>query len=183
VRISAYCLMTNHIHLIGVPAGEDALADVIGTAHGQYATLFNARHAMEGHLWHSRYFSCVLDESHFWNAIRYVELNPVRAGLVWRAEDYPWSSAPFHCGRARSRLLSKLAAPQGNANWSAWLAERGDSQFDGYLRRRTLSGLPCGSSGFVHKIELQVGRLLEPGRRGRPPKRKNGDVSLFRATK
>jgi putative transposase len=183
VQISAYCLMTNHIHLIAIPAEDEAFANAIGTAHGQYATLFNTRHEIGGHLWHSRYFSCVLDESHFWNAIRYVELNPVRAGLARRAEDYPWSSAPFHCGRVRSRLVSELIPPKGSANWSSWLSEGSGSRFNSRLRQRTLAGLPCGSSEFVHEIEVQVGRPLEPRKRGRPPKDKNGDVSVFRDAK
>ena len=161
IDIYAYCLMSNHIHLVAVPEEESSFAQAIGSTHGQYATIFNERHEMAGHLWHSRYFSCVLDESHFWNAIRYVELNPVRAGIMPRAEDYLWSSAHAHCRCIWTPLLSKMdASPPGAASWSSWLAERNHVGIDDRLRRRTISGLPCGSADFVHTLEHKVGRPL-----------------------
>ena len=59
-----------------------------------------------GHLWQGRFKACVLDEAHLWNAVRYVEQNPVRAGIVNRAEDYKWSSAAAHCGLREEPILS-----------------------------------------------------------------------------
>jgi len=66
-------------------------------AHTVYAMRFNTRTQLSGHVWQGRFYSCVLDEAHLWAAVRYVERNPVRAGMVNRAEDHPWSSAPAHC--------------------------------------------------------------------------------------
>src|SRR5688500_6884392 len=82
VLIWAYCMMRNHIHNIVVPEKEEALSCVFQSAHGEYAQYFNARYGKTGHLWESRFHSSVLDESYLWNAVRYVERNPVRAGLV-----------------------------------------------------------------------------------------------------
>ena len=130
VRVAAYCLMTNHVHLVVIPKNSKSLGEAIGTTHGHFASLFNEKYRTQGHLWHSRFFSCVLDEAHFWNAIRYVELNPVRAGLSRRAEDYPWSSARAHCEK--------------RPDWSAWLAHGNDLGVDDQLRKHTRLGLPCG---------------------------------------
>ncbi len=58
------------------------------STHGPYAAYFNARHASSGHVWQGRYYSCPLDEPHFWAALRYTELNPVRAGMVAEPETY-----------------------------------------------------------------------------------------------
>ena len=99
------CLMSNHIHLIAVPRTDDALAQTLKQAHGRYASYWNARQSSSGHVWHGRFYSCPLDDSHLWEALRYTELNPVRAGLVAAAEQWRWSSAAAHCG---------VAVPDGN---------------------------------------------------------------------
>ena len=91
LAIVAYCLMTNHVHYIAIPERTDSIARVFHRVHGTYSKRFNIKHGFVGHLWQERPFSCVLDEDHFWNAIRYVEQNPVRAGMVRNAIDYRWS--------------------------------------------------------------------------------------------
>jgi len=96
VRIAAYCLMTNHVHIVAIPEHPDSLSRLFHFAHGVYATRFNIKHGLTGHLWQARPFSSCLDDFHLWAAIRYVERNPVRAHMVDRAEDYRWSSAPAH---------------------------------------------------------------------------------------
>jgi putative transposase len=98
VSLIGYCLMWNHIHLIAIPHKVDALAQALKQTHGRYASYWNAAHQSNGHVWQGRYYSCPLDQSHLWEALRYTELNPVRAGLVLGAELWPWSSAACHCG-------------------------------------------------------------------------------------
>jgi putative transposase len=78
--------MSNHVHLIAVPSTAEALALSLRPAHGRYASYWNALHSSTGHVWQGRFYSCPLDDSHLWQALRYVELNPVRAGLVASAE-------------------------------------------------------------------------------------------------
>lgn len=75
--------MSNHVHLIVVPRRSDALAQALKHTHGRYASYCNVSHTSSGHVWQGRYYSCPLDSSHLWEALRYTELNPVRAGLVW----------------------------------------------------------------------------------------------------
>jgi putative transposase len=98
VRIAGYCLMSNHVHLLAIPQSENGLARGLGWAHNDYARWFNLRRGETGHLWQNRFYSCVMDEDHQWEALRYVEMNPVRAGLVGDPADWPWSSAAVHTG-------------------------------------------------------------------------------------
>jgi putative transposase len=173
--IWAYCLMTNHVHLIAVPEREESLARTLRDAHTVYAMRFNTRTQMSGHVWQGRFYSCVLDETHLWAAVRYVERNPVRAGMVDRAEDHPWSSAPAHCGLRTDPLLSKEYPPPGViVDWAEWLRVEEDPDAVDRIRRQTSTGRPCGGSRFVVQLENLLGRLLRPAKRGRKPKRADG---------
>src|SRR5258708_2652033 len=93
VRLLGYCLMTNHVHLVAVPEHEDSLARALGRVHSEYALALNRAEGRSGHLWQNRFFSCPLDESHLRAALRYTDLNPVRAGLAEMPSDWPWPSA------------------------------------------------------------------------------------------
>src|SRR5579863_8089804 len=145
VEVLAYCLMTNHVHLVAVPATEDGLHQVLKPLHMRYAQRVNRLKRWKGHLWQGRFFSSALDEDYLWAAIRYVERNPVRAKIVRKAENYPWSSASAHCGLKDDPTLTRKAAWRRQfesiGDWSAWLAE-GDmpDQLD-VLRRNAEKGL------------------------------------------
>ncbi|MCF6220917.1 MAG: inner membrane CreD family protein [Robiginitomaculum sp.] len=95
-EIWAWCLMPNHVHLIINPSREDGLRACVANAHRRYAARINARNKWTGHLWQGRFGSVVMDEAHLYNAFAYVSLNPVRAGLVKRAQDWEWSSVHAH---------------------------------------------------------------------------------------
>jgi REP-associated tyrosine transposase len=95
-EIWAYCLMSNHVHLIAVPQTADGRNRAIGEAHRRYTRMINFREGWRGHLWQRRFSSCVLDEPYLLTASRYVELNPLRAGLVEAPGRYRWSSAAAH---------------------------------------------------------------------------------------
>ena len=112
IQVEGYCLMPNHTHLVVMPQNEIGLARAIGRTHYRYTQQSHALHHQSGHLWQNRFFSCALDEAHAWAALRYVERNPVRAGLVARAEDWPWSSAAAHLGQGDTTgLLDLLTWP------------------------------------------------------------------------
>ncbi len=102
--ILAYCLMPNHVHFIAIPEEENSLAKTFHACHTRYSQYFNKKNNITGHLWQGRFYSCVLDDSHLYAAVRYVEKNPVRAKLVKRAEDWCWSSARAHLNREKSIL-------------------------------------------------------------------------------
>ena len=172
LEIWAYCLMTNHVHFVAVPREPDALAATFKPVHMRYAQHVNRRLHTTGHLWQGRYHSCPLDDEHLWQAVRYVERNPVRAGLVTRAERYPWSSAAAHVGRRRDPLVGgDLEARGVVADWSAWLRQGEDEAVLSRLRMRTRTGRPAGDAAFVARLEALSGRWLAPRPGGRPRKR------------
>ena len=98
VAVHGYCLMPNHTHLVLTPPEEKALARAIGRTHGRYAQYFNKTYGRSGHLWQNRFYSCALDDEHYWLALAYIDRNPSRARLVGDAGAYRWSSAAAHLG-------------------------------------------------------------------------------------
>ena len=96
VAIWSWVLMPNHVHLILVPAAADGLRRALAPVHARYAGAVQARLGRTGHFWQGRFGAVVMDEAHLAAAVRYVALNPVRAGLVRAAGDWPWSSVPAH---------------------------------------------------------------------------------------
>ena len=177
VEILAYCLMTNHIHIIAVPSTEDGLQKIFKPLHMRYAQRINRARGWKGYLWQGRFFSSPLDEAYLWAAIRYVERNPVRAKLVRKAENYPWSSAAAHCGLKDDKLLTTKPTWQKEfksiGDWSKWLAEGDAPQELEVLRRNVEKGQPCGSEKFVKKLEKITGRVLVFRPQGRPRKELN----------
>lgn len=161
--------MTNHVHLVATPLAEVALARTVQMTQMRHTQRINLLQGMSGHLWQGRFFSCPLDDAHFWTAIRYVEQNPVLAGLVASAADYPWSSAPAHCGRCHDPLLTELPGQEFIADWAAWLAQE-DPVESALIRAHTLQGAPCGSDAFRIQLSTQLGRPLILRPRGRPRK-------------
>ncbi|MCC6487965.1 MAG: transposase [Candidatus Hydrogenedentes bacterium] len=173
LTVTAYCLMTNHVHLVATPEREDSLSRALGRTHLMYAQYIHRFHARLGHLWQSRFYSCPLDDAHAFNAAAYVELNPVRAGMVELAWDCPWSSAGAHCGEhgGPARLLDlaewfeQIPAPE----WKATLAAvAGDGKQVDRLRMHTRTGRPLGSDSFLSKLETYLGRRVRAVPRGRP---------------
>lgn len=172
LEILAYCLMTNHVHLVVIPRIRDSMQLSLRYLHMRYAQRVNRTKGWKGHVWQGRYFSSALDEPYCWSAIRYVERNPVRAGMVRRAENYPWSSARAHCGLGEDRVLSAdeqwRRRFQGVGDWSVWLAAGDDTQHLKTLREHASKGLPCGSQQFIETLEAEAGRQLQYRDRGRP---------------
>ncbi|MBM3319162.1 MAG: transposase [Candidatus Eisenbacteria bacterium] len=167
LEVWAYCLMTNHVHHVVVPRATESLTRTIHDAHTKYSRYFLGRQGLRGHLWQGRFFSCPLDEVHLWKAVRYVEQNPVRAGMVEKAEDYPWSSAASHCGLWADAILSSGFPPPGVIeDWRAWLSEGLDEKGVAVLRLRTRTGRPCGSDLFLNHLETALGRVLRPKQPG-----------------
>jgi len=169
--IWAYALMTNHIHAIVVPHSPTALSETFRNTHSAYGSWFNWKYRCSGHLWQGRFYSCVLDEGHLGSAVRYVERNPVRAGIVDRAEDYPWSSARAHvCGRLDFVLDDGLPLAGLIEDWSQWLSANDTSCELEAIRTATAKHLALGSDEFILRLEAELGRPLRPGKRG--PKEK-----------
>lgn len=170
VEVLAWCLMSNHLHMVMVPKREEGLAAAVGEAHKRYTRAKNFADGARGYLFQGRFGSCVLDERHLLAAARYVELNPVRAGMAARAEAWPWSSARFHLGRRKKDPLVADRTLLGLVDdWRA-LLRGGDGPAEETLRRATRTGRPAGDRRFLVRVERITGRTLRYGRRGRPPK-------------
>jgi putative transposase len=173
VALIGYCLMSNHIHLVAVPRNKDALARSLKQTHGRFASYWNAVNHSSGHVWQGRYYSCPLDETHLWEALRYTELNPVRASLVAYPTDWPWSSAAAHCGAesASPWLDRKLWGQRwSTGDWRAYLQDTQDESSQKAIRDSTYSGRPLGSPEFTRTLEKQAHRPLTRQRPG-PKKR------------
>lgn len=170
VQIWAYCLMPNHVHLIAVPESADGLRRAIAEAHRRYSTEINRREEWTGHLWQGRFASYVMDDRYTLAAARYVELNPVRAGLVQRAEEYPWSSARAHLAGRDDRLARVAPLLERTGQWKSFLGQGDDAEELRSLREHESTGRPLGNDAFVNGLEWMLGRVLKANHPGRPAK-------------
>ena len=169
VDVWGYCLMPNHIHLIAVPQTKEALGRAMGETHRQYALLLNEREELVGHLWQGRFSSYPMDEQHLLAAARYIELNPVRAGLAADPIDWRWSSARFHVLGGSDPLVRAGLLDDLVGDWSTFLKERIPA-IDA-LRKHQATGRPLGDARFVARCEKVLGRVLRARKPGRKPKR------------
>jgi putative transposase len=170
VEIWAYCLMPNHIHLVAVPRSEDALRRAIGEAHRRYTRRINFREKWRGYLWQGRFASFVMDEAYLLAAVRYVELNPVRANLVTDAADWRWSSAQAHLWGRDDRLVKVAPMLTRAHDWRALLDSAMREEDLKQLRDHARTGHPLGGTAFIDSLEKTVGRILRPRKPGRKPK-------------
>mgnify|MGYP002700192101 CR=1 FL=1 len=173
VDVLVYCLMTNHVHLVLVPNSPEGLQNVLKPLHMRYAQYINKKMGWKGHLWQGRFFSSALDDAYTCSAIRYVERNPVSAGMLMQAENYLWSSAASHCGLRACSFLAKPPAALGamsGSEWAEWLAVPELDETLIVLRKHVEKGLPCGDDGFIAGLESIADRTLRYRERGRPKK-------------
>ena len=168
VKYFAWCLMSNHVHLIAVPDRETSLARGIGEAHRRYTRYVNFREGWRGYLFQGRFHSFPLESSYLLAAVRYVLTNPVRAGIVERPWDYRWSSARWFVGGRRD---DPLAIPTDRlddiTDWRSFLLQEEDCI--PVLRRHARTGRPLGSKSFLAQLEQLTGRRLLPRKPGPKP--------------
>ncbi len=162
----AYCLMDNHVHLIVIPKNGESLARGIGEVHKKYTRMINAREEWTGYLWQGRFVSYPMDEQYLYYAIKYVELNPVRAGLVKKAENYPWSSAKAHVFQKKDVLLSDDSMLPKVKDWSLYLGEKVERRYVDCFRENAFTGRPLGNDVFISKLERLTGKILKKKKPG-----------------
>jgi putative transposase len=168
IAIWAFCLMENHVHLIAVPSRSDSFARGFGEAQRRYTLVINTREGWKGFLWQGRFLSYPLDEGHQYRAIRYVERNPVRAGIVERAEDFEWSSARAHVRKESHPLLAPFPFVRSVRDWAGYLGQKESPEDIRRFEDHERTGRPLGSEDFVKRLERLSGRVLSPGQKGRP---------------
>lgn len=169
-EVWAWCLMPNHVHLIMVPSHADGLRAGLGEAHRRYTRRINFREDWRGHLWQERFHSFPMDEDYLLACARYVELNPVRAGLARRPDEWPWSSARAHLAGEDDGLAKAAPLLERVGDWRAFLDGGLPDEALDALRGHARTGRPLGSDGFVEALERITGRALmkrKPGPGGR----------------
>ena len=174
----AWCLMDNHLHLILTPQTADGLRATLGEAHRRYSRRINFREGWRGFLFQGRFASYPMDDAHLLAAVRYVENNPVAAGMVARAQDWRWSSARSHVAgkRAADDPLTDVAALGSHVrNWRAYLKLGAEAMDDpatvAAIEARIRTGRPLASPEWIAAAEAAIERKLGPQRRGPKPGR------------
>lgn len=178
VEIHAYVLMTNHLHLLLTPRRDQGVPKMMQGVGRSYVRYFNSMHQRSGTLWEGRYRSTLIQsERYLMTCMAYIDLNPVRAGMVEEADNYPWSSHTHYTGRRADRLITPPALywELGNTPFAREMAyaemvkagvSSGQQQA---LTDAALSGWVLGDAGFIEGLSTQTTRRLTQGKRGRPP--------------
>ena len=182
LALIAYCLMSNHIHLEAVPSTKKSLSDALHRLFTRYAHYINRARGWQGHLVQNRFFSSPLDDEHSWLTCRYIENNPVRAGLAPQPADYRWSSAYL-----RSRNIADPLIDSGNLWYSKvvkgqeTLSPAEMQRFSESLHRAHARNFPIGSEAFLSKLEEEYQRDFKLRGRGRPKRISRAEESQIRS--
>lgn len=179
VAVHAYVLMDNHVHLLLTPQTEQGVPGLMQALGRHYVRTFNQRHGRTGTLWEGRYRSTLIEaERYLMACMVYIDLNPVRAGMVMQAADFPWSSHGHYVGQRTDPLLTSHALVWGLGNTpfarEAAYAEMVQAGLPAdhlqRLGRAAHSGWALGGSEFLSKVGGETERRITPARRGRPSK-------------
>ena len=175
VRVHAYALMTNHVHLLVTPPAAEALSRMMQSLGARYVRRINDARERTGTLWEGRYKACLVEhDSHVLAACRYIDLNPVRAGMVSHPAAYRWSSYRALAGLEYDAwlvvhpVLAQLLNAPGNG-YARWCAQGASGAEIAQLREATERELAFGTEQFKCRIELATSRRASPVRRGRRP--------------
>jgi putative transposase len=174
VQVWAWCLMPNHVHLILVPSDPDGLRSALARVHRSYAGIIQARRKRSGHFWQGRFGAVAMDEEHLAAALRYVSLNPVRARLVQRAQDWRWSSVRAHLRGKEDGLTALAPIKERYPRFADLLESEPDSEPFARLRAAESIGRPLGTDVFLARLERLTRRTLKPGKRGPKPSEPEG---------
>jgi putative transposase len=174
--VHAYCLMTNHVHLLLTPDSAQSCTELMRDLGRCYVPYFNSCHERTGTLWEGRFRSCLVESARYLLACyRYIELNPVRAGMVNHPGDYLWSSYAINSGARSDPFLSPHAEflalsadlSKRHASYRALFgAEIADPLLD-EIREATNGGYPLASDAFKSNVVAALGWKTEHGKPGR----------------
>jgi len=169
LKVWAYCLMDNHVHLIVVPEKEGSMTKAIGETHRLYTRMINFRKGWRGYLWQGRFKSFPMDSDYLYYCVRYVECNPLRAGIVKYPEEFKFSSARIHISKKSDEILETFYLCKQIKDWRKYLKEANDEERMRIFHQHILTGRPLGEEKFIEKLERITGRILKIRKPG--PKR------------
>lgn len=176
-ELHAYCLMTNHVHLLLTPSTPQACTSLMRDLGQRYVQYFNRRYSRSGTLWESRFRSFIAESARYVLACyRYIELNPVDAGMVRKPGDYPWSSYPVNAGLREDRLVTPhpeyvAMGSDTRARQTSYARLVGDGiepALAEQIREAVNTGYPLAGDAFKAALAVRLGRKTQPGRPGRP---------------
>ena len=185
VEVHAYCLMTNHVHLLLTPRDGTGIARLMKRLAGRQTRRHNRLEGRTGTLWEGRYKSSPVDtDSHLLACCRYIELNPVRAHILVEPETYPWSSCGARLGSGRCDWLDLDPAylslgfdeAERRVEYRHFLRSAIPEGEWTLIRESVQRGQLTGATGFALEVESIVGRRIERRGRGRPKKSENKSV-------
>jgi len=170
IRLISYTLMSNHVHLALVPGSKNSLADGMGQLFHDFAIWQNIQQKNTGHLWQDRFYSAPVEEDRIGGVLGYIELNPVRAGMVKHSWEWNWSSARAHVtGTDPSGLLDMEFWKKRfkSDEWKAYLEKTTKDKTEAdSIRYATKKGLFLGSEETAVRLERELGIQLRPKKRG-----------------
>ena len=169
VSVWAYCLMPNHVHLIAVPETEEGMRMAVGEAHRRYSAMINRRQKWTGHLWQGRFSSFPMDEAYLFSAVKYIEMNPVRANLTADPYAWRWSSAKAHAEGKDDILVNVSPLLEMVGDWRSFLSEADEEDTD-KIRRHERTGRALGNDTFLDSLELSLMRPVKRQKAGRKKK-------------
>lgn len=178
-EVHAYCLMTNHVHLLLTPQTADACTKMMRDLGQRYVPYFNRRRGRTGTLWEGRFRSCIVESARYVLACyRYIELNPVRARMVADAASYPWSSYAVNSGKVCDPMVTAHAefaalamdSDRRYAAYRALFADEIDEPLLAAIRDCTNQGYPLASDAFKSNVAARLGRKIAPSRPGPHPR-------------
>lgn len=169
-EVWAYCLMPNHVHFILVPRDKDGLRATFAEAHKRYTRRVNFREGWRGHLWQERFHSFPMDEKHLYQAVRYVERNPISAGMCQDVMEWRWSSARAHMIGVDDEICKVAPMLSRVEDWANYLQLELSPEARESIRRHSRTGRPLGDDEFVSLVETSTGRDLTMGKPGPKPK-------------
>lgn len=171
--ILAYCLMSNHVHLLAKPSSEESLYKTMQGVTLCYSQYVNRKNKRTGRMWENRYHSCIVDqERYLWAVARYIEQNPVRAEIVKKAEEYIYSSARAHVKGIEDSVLGEdLFSKEQRGDYIQLLRTAITEEERDSVRYHTRTGRPFGEEEFVLQMEQKLKRPLTRRPRGRPKKK------------
>ena len=169
VEIWGWVLMPNHSHLILTPSDTDGLRRALSAVHRRYAGYIHQKLRRTGHFWQGRFGAVAMDEAHLAAALRYLALNPVRARLVERTEDWRWSSIHAHLAGKSDGITTIAPVMERYPDFAHWIAQAPDEDAFTRLRRAESIGRPLGDEAFLTRLEETTKRILRPGKRGPKP--------------
>ncbi len=173
VKVFAYCLMDNHVHLILMPYDKGSLSKAVAETNRRFSCMINNRYQWRGYLWQGRFLSSVIDEIYFLRVLHYVENNPVRAKIVKNAWQYPWSSAMAHITKEKNPILCDFPESEIIKDWKSFLTQPIPENILHDIRQRNQRSLPIAEKPFIEKLAKEYNidpNALSPRPSGRPLK-------------